>query len=153
MNTFKVKILGATCLAISSTNAFAQTWICDSKAAAGFDRKSGYEIIKYSADTSYRIKVGIDKNSISSSYLRGNSIFSGAENSGRHAASIERIGIGFVALCEMHDFTKRILCNYPMPFGTHFDFSLETGQYTMLAGGYEDGGVSWVEVGECRKIN
>jgi hypothetical protein len=153
MNTFKFYILGATCLAISSTDAFAQTWICDSKAAAGFDRKSSYEIIRYSADASYRIKVGIDENSISSSYLRGNSIFSDAEDSGRHPASIEKIGIGFVALCEMHDTMKRIFCNYPMPFGTNFDFSLETGQYTMLAGGYEDGGASWVEVGECRKIN
>jgi hypothetical protein len=154
MKFLKYLILSSAALTLSSVVAVADTWICDSKASAGFDKKRGYEVITYSASRSYRVEANISRSSLSLEGDQNNSIFE-KENEFLTPASIQLLGDDFVGLCRKVSVapTEFISCNGILNFGTNFHFDLNTGLFSMLAGGFENGGASWVEVGECRRIN
>ncbi|WP_143529960.1 hypothetical protein [Salibaculum halophilum] len=154
MKSMKIIALSAAALALTAVNAVAQTWICDSKAVVGFDRERGYDVTTYSANRSYRIEADIAISDLSTGVLRNYEIFE-RKSDNFMPASIQRLGDDFVGLCVKVSLpsSEWINCDGFLPFGTRFNFRLETGLFSMLAGGYESGGKSWVEVGECRRIN
>lgn len=154
MKSLRIMTLSAAAFALTAVDAVAQTWICDSKASAGFDKKRGYEVIAYSASRSYRVEANISRSTLSLEADQNNRMFE-KENDFRTPASIQLLGDDFVGLCSKVSVapTEFISCNGILAFGTDFHFDLNTGLFSMLAGGFENGGASWVEVGECRRIN
>lgn len=137
----------------TESKAVEKTWICDSEASVGFDEQRGYEPVRYKAHQSYRIRTAIGRNGLSLESDRANHIFETGNDAAMQAASIQMTGYDFVGLCRDIEFTKQIICDGPMPFASRFDLSLETGLFTLLAGGFEDGGISFVEVGKCRRVD
>lgn len=75
--TLKVVTLIGAALALFTFDAVASTWICDSKAAAGFDRSRGYEIINFNDGRSYRVRLGIESDELTSDIGVDKNIFKG----------------------------------------------------------------------------
>lgn len=148
------------CIATAS-NAIEKTWICDSKKIAGFDSENGYEVITFSDRRSYRVKSGIKRDYFTKEIDKER--FDRMVDMGLfQPASIEELGRSIVSLCrhsevKLQGFKLNMInCDNPMfTFGGDFSFSLDTGLYSVVNSGFEygDGSQSWVEVGECRKIN
>jgi hypothetical protein len=153
MKALRYLILSAAALTLSSVVAIADTWICDSKSSVGYDIQRGYELVRFSAGRSYRVKVDIEKEDLSLDYQRSDLVFKESEVVGE-PASIQPVGGDFVALCTYWEQFERIVCDGPMPFGGNFTFSLSSGRFSMVQNDYPvNGGQSWIEVGECRRIN
>lgn len=138
--------------------AFSQTWVCDARAATGFDRDRGYQSRNFNVSgISYRIIGNIRPEQLSLSMDRENRVFDGATD--RIPAGLQLIGDSHTALCiesSLDDETfgfHHINCDSAI-YG-RFKFNLETGRYTRMDTGFESNysSQSWVEVGECRRIN
>lgn len=139
--------------------ALSQTWVCDARAATGFDRDRGYQNINFNVSgTSYRIIGNIKPEQLSFSFDRENRVFDGAIPD-RIPAGLQQIGDDHIALCiessvDHETFGFHIIDCDTSVYG-HFKFNLETGLYTRMNDGFESdySSQSWVEVGECRRIN
>jgi hypothetical protein len=160
--TSALKLFSAIVFLISQAGvATAQTWICDARASAGFDREMNYEVIRFRAGRSYRIRSGIQPQELTWEFERNNRIFQ-FQNDTLIAASIQEVGHSFTSLCR-HTISdgggvaslafEWIQCDNPR-IGDSFRFNVHTGLFTLLSHGFESehGGQSWIEVGECRRI-
>lgn len=157
MNTLKL-FAAIVFLIFQSGPAATQTWICDVRASAGFDRDRGYEVTRFRAGRSYLIKSGIQPEELSLERERNDRVFQGVW---AIPASIQDVGHSFTTLCRHtkddslgapFDF-EWITCDRPRT-GHYFIFDLRTGLFTLLAHGFESehDRQSWIEVGECRRI-
>lgn len=160
MKPLKIVLSGAAVFSLMASAVASQTWICDSKARVGFDGLRGYEAIRYSESQSYIIKSGIEKESLSFEDDRNNRVFN-EDDEFTIPSSIQVVGDESVFLCRKSILPSSVLptqeaifCDgYMESFGQIFSFDLSSGLFSMVTGGYEVGGLSWVEVGECTLID
>ena len=147
-------------LATHANVGAAQTWICDAQASVGFDRQRGYEIVRFRAGSSYRIQSGISPEDLTLEFQRGDRVFLNPQDDFRRAASFQPVGESFVSLCFHYNYTtnqaqNHIICERPMAIGTHFEFNLRTGLFSLVQFGFEHDVATqtWIEVGSCRRIS
>lgn len=162
MKSFKIMALSTAALVLTAVDADAQTWICDSKALVGFDRESRYEVITFSNRSSYRIEANIDRGRLATSRdKRAYDQLIDSEFQSYKPAGLTVVGQTATFFCRLHErgsneptfAVSSISCDSVTQHLADFTFVLDTGLYSMVNGGFEFGGQSWVEVGECRRIN